>query len=72
MRFRYVAAITLFSSSPKLMTGFIPKRYVAASIASTRNCNLASHYLFISFYPARDGFRSPVSAFSAALLISDA
>jgi hypothetical protein len=30
------------------------------------------YYLTILFYPAREGLRSPVSAFSAALLISDA
>ena len=38
MRFRYVAEITRFSSSTKLMTGFMLKWYVSRRIWSTANC----------------------------------
>ena len=42
--------ITRFSSSTKLMTGFIPNRYVPGRIWSTANCNFDLHYLFIRTY----------------------
>ena len=69
IRFRYIAEITRFSISMKLMIEIIPKR--ANSELDNINRNLYA-WISQSFYPAREGLRSPVSAFSAALLINDA
>ncbi len=48
------------------------KLYVARMIRFNRKLWMEFSTISCPFYPAREGLRSPVSAFSAALLISDA
>ena len=84
MGFRYVAEITRFSNSTKLRIEFIfsnsaeltiefaPKVVRRSDHPVNRKLWLEFSTIFCPFYPAREGLRSPVSAFSAALLISDA
>ena len=69
IRFRYIAEITRFSISMKLRIEIIISRVRSAQVDINRNLYPE---ISQSFYPAREGLRSPLSAFSAALLISDA
>lgn len=69
IRFRYVAEITRFSSSTKLMIEIMPTR-VRLELYEI-NYNLYFKIIQL-FYPARADLRSPVNAFSAALPISNA
>src|SRR5258708_8438405 len=81
IRFRYVAEMTRFSSSTKLMAGFMLQQTKLIDWFHVQTVrwrpDSVNRKLYLGFslsfiYPARDGLRSPVSAFSAALLINDA